>query len=134
MPEIHLEKLVYFAISIFWRGTLQWSAVAGGDIPRLSMSYRHKEALRHFLLGRKSLPSDVVLTIAIWPFKKVHPFIIPPMQDLSAKHKSMSAIRKLGGRTFSFWIARHSRVTHHSALSPAPTSSASDIHTACIWA
>ena len=65
VPKIDLVKLVYFAISIFWRGTLSWNPVAGGDIPGIKLSYRHKEALRQFLLSGKALPLDVVLTVVV---------------------------------------------------------------------
>jgi hypothetical protein len=31
IPEVDIAKLVYFALSIFWRRTRRWSAVEGGQ-------------------------------------------------------------------------------------------------------
>jgi hypothetical protein len=61
IPEVNMEKLVYFALSIFWRGTRRWSPVGGGSPPKLHLG-RHEKAIRAFLLGRGRLPEDVVVT------------------------------------------------------------------------
>jgi hypothetical protein len=71
IPEVDMTKLVYFALSIFWRGTRRWSAVEGGRPPQLYFG-RYEEAIRVFLLGRAKLPDDVVVTVAVWPYKKVY--------------------------------------------------------------
>jgi len=72
VPEIDLAKLVYFGISMFWRATLDWSPVDGGTPPKLFMNIRQKEGVRQFLLGNGPLPKDMVITVAVWPFKKVY--------------------------------------------------------------
>jgi hypothetical protein len=77
IPTIDMEKLIYFAMSIFWRGTLKWSDVQGGKIPTVTLNIRQKDAMRLFLLGCNSFPRDAVLRIAIWPFEKVPPMICP---------------------------------------------------------
>lgn len=80
IPDIDLTKLVYFGMSMFWRATLDWSPVDGGIPPKLFMNARQKEAVRQFLLGNGSLPKDMVLTVAVWPFKKVGPANLAPNQ------------------------------------------------------
>lgn len=77
IPEVDMARLVYFALSIFWRGTRQWSAVDGGQPPRLYLG-RHESAVRAFLLRRGKLPQDVVITVAVWPYKRVYRMALMP--------------------------------------------------------
>jgi hypothetical protein len=77
IPEVDIAKLVYFALSIFWRGTGRWSAVEGGQPPKLYLG-RQEKAIRAFLLARGKLLEDVVVTVAVWPYKKVYPMAMMP--------------------------------------------------------
>ena len=52
IPEVDMAKLVYFALSIFWRGTRLWSPVDGGRPPKLYLGQQEK-AIRSFLLGQR---------------------------------------------------------------------------------
>lgn len=66
-----MDKLVYFAASIFWRGAVhKWETRCGDRTPRVDLG-NHAEPLRKFLLGQGPFPSDVWLTTMIWPFKKI---------------------------------------------------------------
>jgi hypothetical protein len=73
-----MAKLVYFALSILWRGTRRWSAVEGGQPPKLYLG-RQEKAIRAFLLARGKLLEDVVVTVAVWPYKKVYPMAMIPV-------------------------------------------------------
>lgn len=42
IPEVDMAKLVYFALSIFWRGTRRWSEVEGGQPPKLYLGGQEK--------------------------------------------------------------------------------------------
>lgn len=59
---------------------MDWSPVDGGVPPKLFMNVRQKEAVRQFLLRNGPLPKDMVLTVAVWPFKKVGPANLVPAQ------------------------------------------------------
>jgi hypothetical protein len=87
IPEVDIAKLVYFALSIFWRGTRLWSAVEGGQPPKLYLG-RQEMAIRAFLLGRGKLPKDVVVTVAVWPYKKVYPMAMMPRADAGTGYRS----------------------------------------------
>jgi hypothetical protein len=54
IPKVDMAHLVYFALSIFWRGTRRWSAVEEGRPPELDLGGQ-EEAIRLFLLGRRKL-------------------------------------------------------------------------------
>ncbi len=82
-----MAKLVYFALSIFWRGTRHWSAVEGGQPPKLYLG-RQEKAIRAFLLARGKLPEDVVVTVAVWPYKKVYPMAMMPRADAGTGYRS----------------------------------------------
>jgi hypothetical protein len=87
IPTIALDQLVHFGMSIFWRGTLDWSAVNGGILPKVFMNLRQEKAIRQFLLGQGTLPKDVVITVAVWPFKKVPPMSIVPVLDETTSYR-----------------------------------------------
>ena len=87
IPEVDIAKLVYFALSIFWRGTRCWSAVEGGQPPKLYLG-RQEKAIRAFLRGRGKLPKDVVVTAAVWPYKKVYPMALMPRADAGTGYRS----------------------------------------------
>ncbi len=82
IPEIDFDKLVYFAMSVFWRGTLDWPVTDGGEVPKVEMNGRQETAVRRFLLGKGGLPRDMVLTVALWPFKSVPPGFLVPRKDM----------------------------------------------------
>ena len=88
IPELDMAKLVYFALSIFWRGTRRWSAVEGGQPPKLYLG-RHEKAIRAFLLGRGKLPEDVVITVAVWPYKKVYPMAMMPRAHAGTGYRKL---------------------------------------------
>lgn len=77
IPEVDMAKLVYFALSIFWRGTRLWTPVDGGRPPKLYLG-RQEKAIRTFLLGRSKLPRDIAVTVAVWPYRKVYPLALMP--------------------------------------------------------
>ena len=87
IPEVDTAKLVYFALSIFWRGTRRRSAVEGGQPPKLYLG-RHEKEIRAFLLGRGKLPEDVVITVLVWPYKKVYPMAMMPRADAGTDYRS----------------------------------------------
>jgi hypothetical protein len=81
VPQVDFQKLIYFAMSLFWRGTLKWSPVDGSTPPIIHMTLRQKNTIRNFLLGRGGLSEDMAITVAIWPFKKVPPLCLVPRPD-----------------------------------------------------
>lgn len=66
-----MEKLVYFGMSIFWRGAMhQWKSSAGQEPPKVDLGV-FEESIRKFVFGKDPFPDDVVLTLDIWPYEKV---------------------------------------------------------------
>jgi len=75
-----MQKLVYFALSIFWRGTRRWSEVEGRRPQKLYLG-RQERTIRAFLLGRSKLKQNIAITVAVWPYKKVYPMALMPHAD-----------------------------------------------------
>jgi hypothetical protein len=66
-----MDKLVYFASSIFWRGAVhQWETSRGKLTFKVELG-KHAEAVRKFLLGEAPFPQDLWLTVIVWPFTPV---------------------------------------------------------------
>ena len=61
--------------------------VAGGRPEKLYLG-RHERAIRAFLLGRGKLPDDIVVTVAVWPYKKVYPMAMMPRADAGTGYRS----------------------------------------------
>lgn len=66
-----MDKLVYFGLSIFWRGAAHdWKSRRGRSAPKVDLC-DYFEPLRLFLLKRSAIPDDVVLSVHLWPYTKV---------------------------------------------------------------
>jgi hypothetical protein len=66
-----MDKLVYFATSIFWRGAVhEWESNRGEKAPKVELGI-HEGPLRKFLLGEAQFPPDVWITTIVWRFKPV---------------------------------------------------------------
>jgi hypothetical protein len=80
-----MDKLIYFGASIFWRGAAyRWQPVDGHQVPIVHLG-EYQEELRLFLLGKSSFPTDVSLTVMLWPYKKVPPAALLPDHYLMTK-------------------------------------------------
>jgi hypothetical protein len=65
-----MERLVYFALSIFWRGAVhEWEADQGRTPFKVELC-GYEEPIRQYLLGLAPVPSEVALTVMIWPYTK----------------------------------------------------------------
>lgn len=65
-----VEHLVYFGMSIFWRGAVhEWKTTSWQIAPKVDLG-RLEESIRAFLHGDGSFPHGLVLTIDIWPYCK----------------------------------------------------------------
>lgn len=80
IPEVDMGKLIYFALSIFWRGTRRWKAVDGSPPERLYLGSKER-SIRNYLLGGTTLPRDVAVTVAVWPYEEVMPAALMPRAD-----------------------------------------------------
>lgn len=68
IPGLRMDQLVYFAMSVFWRGSVHsWKDRAGKD-HGIDLGI-YEEPTRQFLLGGP-FPEDVALTISIWRTKE----------------------------------------------------------------
>ncbi len=75
-PKLRWEKLVYFAVSIFWRaGATTWTA--RGKRIFVPMPDRTERELRQYLLGRAALPRQAVVSVAVTSKRE------PPAQSMS---------------------------------------------------
>jgi len=65
IPAIDVDKIVYFAASIFWRGSAhQW--VAGRDqLKGIKLGKRYEEEFAQFLLGNRPFPENAALIVTV---------------------------------------------------------------------
>lgn len=66
-----IDKLVYFASSVFWRASVhQWSS-RGQQLARSSLGYQYEEEFRQYLLGRANFPANA--SLLTWVSKAEEP-------------------------------------------------------------
>jgi hypothetical protein len=97
-----VKKLVYFGISVFWRGAVhRWTTTTGQQAATVDLA-EYETQLREFILGIGPFPSNVILTIDIWPYKKV----LQAMQPVTTAN--LQDCRRLWfyvpGLTFSLYV------------------------------
>jgi len=91
---IDVDKLVYFALSIFWRASVhQWRDPDTDRIIETISLGEYAEPVRQFLANGAPWPSDVVVLVSVWPYAN------PPL----VVHTPVGAQRE-GFKTFMFGI------------------------------
>jgi hypothetical protein len=77
----HVNDLLYFGISIFWRGAVHtWKTSTGQEAPPVDLS-GNEGPLRRYLLGQSPLPNTVVPNLDLWPYKKVAQQLYPVLPN-----------------------------------------------------
>jgi len=73
-----ISKLIYFGLSVFWRGAIhEWLTTNGLKAPEVALC-AYEEPIRKFLMGEGPQPQDVVLTADIWLATRVLQAAYPP--------------------------------------------------------
>jgi len=67
IPGLRMDQLLYFAMSVFWRGSVHSWKDRGGNRHGIDLGI-YEEPIRQFLLNGP-FPEDVALTISIWRAK-----------------------------------------------------------------
>ena len=74
-----MDKLVFFAMSIFWRGAVHEWEIDGQQAPKVALEEK-EGPIRTFLLGQSPFPAEVWLTTDISAHKPVLNGFIAPMR------------------------------------------------------
>ena len=71
VKQLDVEKIVYFALSVFWRGAVHvWKSSLHSEAPEVHLC-AYEEPIRQFLLGASPLSDDVALTVYVCPNGRV---------------------------------------------------------------
>jgi len=65
VPSIHVEKLVYFASSVFWRASVHGWHFKGGTSVSIDLGRRYEESFRLFLTGATPFPEDAAIRVIV---------------------------------------------------------------------
>jgi len=67
VTSLDMEKIVYFAMSVFWRGAVHnWWSRLHSEAPDVHLC-AYEEPIRKFLHGTSPLPHEVALTVFVCP-------------------------------------------------------------------
>jgi len=96
IPEIDVEKLVYFGLSIFWRAAIhRWKTTDANKLTKRIWLGPYEEPIRRFLLGEGAFPDHAVILVSIWPYTKPPAPIIfhtPVTENQGAFHSHLFCI------------------------------------------
>jgi hypothetical protein len=87
-PQIEPTKLVYFAASVFWRGSVhEWEA-GGKKATLVSLGTKYQEEFRRYLLGQADFPANGVMMVCV-PVgpKALMSFTFPGVQKFGTYHQ-----------------------------------------------
>jgi hypothetical protein len=76
LPDIKMDMLVYFALSMFWRASAHTWRNASGPMEGIDLGPLEEE-IRKFLLGQQ-FPTNTVILVTVWPTKNVFPAAYTP--------------------------------------------------------
>jgi len=64
IPQLNMDKLVYFALGIFWRASVHRWRLLGGNPVQIDLG-KYGPAIRQFLLGIQPFPQNTVVLIFV---------------------------------------------------------------------
>jgi hypothetical protein len=65
IPQIEATKLVYFAASVFWRGSVHEWETRGKKATLVSLGTKYEEEFRRYLLGEADFPANAVMMVCV---------------------------------------------------------------------
>jgi hypothetical protein len=80
VAAIDMERLGYFALSLFWRAAVHSWRTAGSVSDRLEFG-PYEEAMRGYLAGMERFPQDTVLFVVVWRGETPPRFVITPSEQ-----------------------------------------------------
>lgn len=80
VKSLDMEKMVYFAMSVFWRGAVhKWTSSLRSEAPDVHLG-AYEEPIRQFLLGTSPLPDDVAIWVLVCPNGSVLNAMLAPWE------------------------------------------------------
>ena len=82
-----IEKMVYFAVSVFWRASVcDWES-SGQPYAPISLGTRYQEQVRQFLLGEADFPQNAARMLVVSQLPRPHvTFSFPYTTRLETRH------------------------------------------------
>jgi hypothetical protein len=106
-PEIEVTKLVYFASSVFWRGSVSWRIEGEAPAVPVSLGDKYAEAFRKYLLGLSGFPEHAALLVFVSSLKKPPLIVAVPLNVRKRRESSFHQYRfRIPGLTFDLFVGR----------------------------
>lgn len=118
VKSLDMEKLVYFAVSVFWRGAVHvWESSLHSRAHDVQL-FEYEEPIRKFLLGTAPLSEDVTVAVYVCPNgRKLNAMLVPWAAHLPQCSRYIFYISGLGFvLQFAHKLGPHFREScaHHS--------------------
>jgi len=83
LKAFDMDKLVYFALSVFWRGAVHDWKFNGRPLSKIDLG-TYEEPTRQFLFGVGPYPKELAISVIIWPSNDIPNAALFPAADPSA--------------------------------------------------
>lgn len=105
IPDLDMQSLTYFGVSVFWRASLRvW--IVGGKLVAMVDLGPYGEQLRRYLLGGSDFPRDMVLWTAV--SRRPDP---PPVMSFPVGERKSEGFHQhtfeIPGQSFMLMVGRH---------------------------
>jgi hypothetical protein len=64
-PAIGRAQIAYFALSVFWRGSVHTWEQESGEKVHIDLGKKYNEQIRRYLIGETSIPKNATLLVAV---------------------------------------------------------------------
>ena len=88
VPQLDVQRVIYFAMSIFWRGAIHRWTTRDGHSVKLDFGQLYSERLRRYLLNESGFPDNATLWVLVF------------REELS---RDVTAMPHFTGRTGAAW-------------------------------
>ncbi len=90
VPEIDIDKLVYFGASIFWRASVADWTIGRKPMQLIQLGPKYEEQFRQYLAGESGFPSSAAIWVAVVRSESPAPLINFPVGEIKGKHHQHS--------------------------------------------
>lgn len=81
LGDEQVHKLTYFALSVFWRGSVTKWKYEGRELKKNHLGEKYEGLLRRYLLGEAQVPDSMSLMILLSKAAKPMPFLHAPISS-----------------------------------------------------
>lgn len=86
IPQIDINKLIYFGASVFWRASVAEWTMSGKKVQLIRLGAKYEEQFRQYLNGESGFPDNAAIWVAVVRSESPPPLINFPVGESVGKY------------------------------------------------